>query len=129
MYKVNDKVTIVKTGEVKQIIDFETVCGVEVYYMSDKTAYPIDDIIFLDKLEENTIDGRPIKNLATYLIDKLSADDSDPSIIDLKQSLVEDKHGISVKTLKILEEKIIVDYLTSDESLLELQKLMDDSLK
>lgn len=44
MYKVNDLVEIMETGEIKQIIDFEAVCGVEVYYMSDKTAYPVDEI-------------------------------------------------------------------------------------
>jgi hypothetical protein len=121
-------VSIIKTGEIKEIIDFETICGVEVYYMSDKTAYPIDDIIFLDEVEEDTNDSYPIQNFATYLIGKLE-EDSDPSITDLKQSLFEDKHGMSSKTLKILEEKIIVNYLTDDKSLLELQKLMDNSLK
>lgn len=63
MYKVKDEVTIIKTGEVKQIIDFETVCGVEVYYMSDKTSYPVDEIITLNdekliEFREGLNDGR-----------------------------------------------------------------------
>ena len=58
MYEINDKVRVIKTGEIKQIIDFETVCGVEVYYMSDKTVHPIDEIMFLDKLGENEINKK-----------------------------------------------------------------------
>jgi hypothetical protein len=45
MFKVNDTVFIAKTNEIKTIIDFEIVCGVELYYMSDKTAFPVDDLI------------------------------------------------------------------------------------
>jgi hypothetical protein len=50
MYKVNEIVNVIKTGEVKEIIDFETICGIELYYMSDKTAYPVGEIISVDEL-------------------------------------------------------------------------------
>lgn len=48
MFKVNDTVFIPKINEIKTIIDFEIVCGVELYYMSDKTAFPVDDLIPTD---------------------------------------------------------------------------------
>ena len=48
MFKVNDSVFISKTNEIKKIIDFEIVFGVELYYMSDKTAFPVDDLIPMD---------------------------------------------------------------------------------
>jgi hypothetical protein len=48
MFKVNDCVFVSKTNEIKKIIDFEIIFGVELYYMSDKTAFPVDDLIPMD---------------------------------------------------------------------------------
>ena len=43
-YSIGDSVYIVKTGEFKKIVDCEFICNVELYYMSDYTAYPIESL-------------------------------------------------------------------------------------
>jgi hypothetical protein len=48
VFKINDSVFVPKMNEIKKIIDSEIVSDVELYYMSDKTAYPVDELIPLD---------------------------------------------------------------------------------
>jgi hypothetical protein len=68
MYKVNEIVNVIKTGEVKEIIDFETVCGIELYYMSDKTAYPVDEIISVGELREDELNEWDFDTEIEYLM-------------------------------------------------------------
>jgi len=38
-FSINEVVFIPSHGQTKTIVDSELICGVEVYYMSDKTSY------------------------------------------------------------------------------------------
>jgi hypothetical protein len=38
-YSIGDTVCVIKTNEIKKIIDFEIICDVEIYYMLDNTSY------------------------------------------------------------------------------------------
>ena len=44
-YNNGEKIIVVSNAEIKTIIDSEIINGIELYYMSDKTAYPLDQII------------------------------------------------------------------------------------
>jgi hypothetical protein len=48
VFNINDSVFVLKTNEIKKIIDSEIVSEIELYYMSDKTAYPIDELTPID---------------------------------------------------------------------------------
>ena len=51
VYKINNRVFVCKTNEFKTIIDSERIGDVELYYMSDKTAYPVDELVSLTSCE------------------------------------------------------------------------------
>ena len=69
-YKIGDLVKVLKTEEVKTIIDCENILGVVIYYMSDITSYSenqllrmtIEEIVMV-KLENNK---EKIINLIDY---------------------------------------------------------------
>ena len=69
-YKIGDLVKVLKTEEVKTIIDCENILGVDIYYMSDITSYSenqllrmtIEEIVMV-KLENNK---EKIINLIDY---------------------------------------------------------------
>ncbi len=43
-YSIGDSVYVIKTGEFKKIIDFEVICDIELYYMSDLTSFPCNEL-------------------------------------------------------------------------------------
>ena len=49
-YSIGELIYVIKSGEFKEIVDSEFICGVELYYMSDKTAYPVDELYEFKKL-------------------------------------------------------------------------------
>jgi len=70
MYKIGDLVKVVKTNEIKTIIDCENILDVDIYYMSDITSYSENQLsqmtteeIFMVKLEDNK---EKIINLINY---------------------------------------------------------------
>jgi hypothetical protein len=67
-YNNGEKIIVVSNAEIKTIIDSEIINGIELYYMSDKTAYPLDQIInesdFLYEFE------RDIDNLFLELLNE-----------------------------------------------------------
>jgi hypothetical protein len=67
-YNNGEKIIVVSNAEIKTIIDSEIINGIELYYMSDKTAYPLDQIInksdFLHEFE------RDIDNLFLELLNE-----------------------------------------------------------
>jgi len=67
MYKINDKVFVCKTNEFKTIIDSEMVGDVELYYMSDKTAYPVDELVSLTSCEDTILNME--LNIEDLLVD------------------------------------------------------------
>lgn len=67
MYKINDKVFVCKTNEFKTIIDSEMVGDVELYYMSDKTAYPVDELVSLSSCEDTILNME--LNIEDLLVD------------------------------------------------------------
>lgn len=67
MYKINDKVFVCKTNEFKTIIDSEIVGDVELYYMSDKTAYPVDELVSLTSCEDTILNME--LNIEDLLVD------------------------------------------------------------
>lgn len=44
-YNINDTVRVVENNSIKKIIDFEYIEGVNLYYMSDLTSYPEENIL------------------------------------------------------------------------------------
>ena len=75
---VNDKVKIIGTNEIKIISDMENIGGVDLYYMSDRTSYSKDQILFDvsehitlssdDELSLNNLNENQKKNLIKFLI-------------------------------------------------------------
>jgi hypothetical protein len=70
MYKIGDLVKVVKTNEIKTIIDCENILDVDIYYMSDITSYSENQLlrmtteeILMVKLENNK---EKIINLIDY---------------------------------------------------------------
>ena len=70
MYKIGDLVKVVKTNEIKTIIDCENILDVDIYYMSDITSYSENQLlrmtteeILMVKLETNK---EKIINLIDY---------------------------------------------------------------
>jgi hypothetical protein len=43
-YSIGDSVYVIKTGDFKEIIDFELICDTELYYMSDLTSFPCEQL-------------------------------------------------------------------------------------
>jgi hypothetical protein len=43
-YSIGDSVYVIKTGDLKEIIDFELICDTELYYMSDLTSFPCEQL-------------------------------------------------------------------------------------
>ena len=69
-YKIGDTIEVLKTNEIKTIVDCETIIGENIYYMSDITSYPeykiskvLTEKIFFSKLEDNR---EKIINLIDY---------------------------------------------------------------
>ena len=69
-YKIGDLVTVIKTNEIKTIIDCEIISGIDIYYMSDISSYSEDELlkitteeIFMCKLKNNK---EKIINLIDY---------------------------------------------------------------
>jgi len=59
-YKIGDLVTVIKTNEIKTIIDCEIISDIYIYYMSDISSYSEDELlkitteeIFMCKLKNN----------------------------------------------------------------------------
>ena len=59
-YKIGDLVTVIKTNEIKTIVDCEIILGIDIYYMSDISSYSEDELlkitteeIFMRKLKNN----------------------------------------------------------------------------
>jgi hypothetical protein len=59
-YKIGDLVTVIKTNEIKTIIDCEIISDIDIYYMSDISSYSEDELlkitteeIFMCKLKNN----------------------------------------------------------------------------
>jgi hypothetical protein len=75
---VNDKVKIIGTNEFKIISDMENIGGVDVFYMSDRTSYSKDQILFDvserislssdDELCLQNLNDKQKKNLIEFLI-------------------------------------------------------------
>lgn len=72
-YKIGDLVTVIKTNEIKTIIDCEIISNVELYYMSDSTAYPSHELTKFknlnskEELEKKLLDNKElIINLIDY---------------------------------------------------------------
>ena len=70
MYKIGDLVKVVKTNEIKTIIDCENILDVDIYYMSDISSYSENQLlrmtteeILMVKLENNK---EKIINLIDY---------------------------------------------------------------
>ena len=70
MYKIGDLVKVVKTNEIKTIIDCENIWDVDIYYMSDISSYSENQLlrmtteeILMVKLENNK---EKIINLIDY---------------------------------------------------------------
>ena len=70
IHKIGDLVKVVKTDEVKTIVDCETILGINIYYMLDITSYSENQLsqmtteeIFMVKLENNK---EKIINLINY---------------------------------------------------------------
>jgi len=72
-YSIGDSVCVIKTNEIKKIIDFEFICDVEIYYMLDNTSYSLSEICEV-RIVENinkliTENEEKIINLIDSLID------------------------------------------------------------
>ena len=65
-YSIGDSVYVIKTRDLKKIIDFETIYDVELYYMSDLTAFPceqltkVKDIISQELLQKKISDNEDV---------------------------------------------------------------------
>ena len=65
-YSIGDSVYVIKTGEVKKIIDFEVICEIELYYMSDSTSFPCNmltkfkNIVSREDLEKKISNNKDI---------------------------------------------------------------------
>ena len=65
-YSIGDSVYVIKTGEVKKIIDFEVICEIELYYMSDSTSFPCNmltkfkNIVSREELEKKIFDNKDV---------------------------------------------------------------------
>lgn len=43
-YSIGESVYVIKSGEFKTIVDSEFICGIELYYMSDLTSFPLEQL-------------------------------------------------------------------------------------
>jgi hypothetical protein len=66
-FKINDKVFVFKKNEFKTIIDSELIENVELYYMSDKTAYPVEELVLMSSCENAILNMK--LNIEDLLID------------------------------------------------------------
>jgi hypothetical protein len=51
-FKINETVFVLKDNEYKTIFDCEIIFDVEIYYMSDKTVYPLSELVSLKSCED-----------------------------------------------------------------------------
>lgn len=51
-FKINENVFVFTAGKYKTILDSETIADIELYYMSDGTAYPLDDLAPIETCED-----------------------------------------------------------------------------
>lgn len=49
-YSIGESVYVVKSGEFKKIVDSEVINEVELYYMSDSTVYPLNELTIFKKI-------------------------------------------------------------------------------
>lgn len=54
-YNINQTVFVYSVKQFKTIVDCEIVGNTELYYMSDKTAYPVDDLISNEDCEKTIL--------------------------------------------------------------------------
>lgn len=81
-YSIGELIYVIKSGEFKEIVDSEFICGVELYYMSDRTAHPVDELYEFknlkskEELNKKLLDNKErIVNLINY--EKVSKNWSD----------------------------------------------------
>lgn len=68
-FQQNEKCVVFPERKIKTIIDHEFICDIQLYYMSDFTAYPEDKVCKVEDVENSIInlDDNIIKEL---LIDR-----------------------------------------------------------
>lgn len=62
-YEIGQLVFVYEENKFKKIIDSELIENIEIYYMSDKTAYPSNKLIKMNELEtKESLDDFLLKN-------------------------------------------------------------------
>lgn len=51
-FKINENVFVFTAGKCKTILDSEIIGDIEIYYMSDGTAHPLDDLAPIETCED-----------------------------------------------------------------------------